>query len=499
MAKNKQYILSIDQGTTSSRGVIFDENYEIISIGQNEFTQFFPDSGWVEHDPEEIWTSTLESCRSAINQSKIDPNQIRAIGITNQRETTVVWDKETGMPIYNAIVWQDRRTSDYCQSLRSLGHESLVNQKTGLLLDPYFCATKIAWILDNVDGAREKANKGGLLFGTIDCFLMWRLSNQKIHSTDATNACRTLLYNIHEGCWDKDLLDLFNVPASMLPEVYDNAADFGVADESIFGSEIAIAASIGDQPSALVGQACFHPGMVKSTYGTGCFVLINTGYEPVKSNNKLLTTLAFQVNGKTCYALEGSIFIAGAAVQWLRDGLKFVESAEQSETLAMKADDSQDVYLVPAFVGLGAPHWDPDCRGALFGMTRNTGPAEITKATLESVCYQTSDLLSAISKDLGESKLSAIRVDGGMAASKWTMQMLSDLVELPVDRPKNLETTALGAAYLAGMQVGFYPPMDEFSESWQSESQFNSKMKEELRARKLAGWKDAVRRTLSNN
>ena len=499
MAKNKQYILSIDQGTTSSRGVLFDENYEIISIGQNEFTQFFPDSGWVEHDPEEIWTSTLESCRSAIKQSKIDPNQIRAIGITNQRETTVVWDKETGMPIYNAIVWQDRRTSDYCQSLRSLGHESLVNQKTGLLLDPYFCATKIAWILDNVDGAREKANKGGLLFGTIDCFLMWRLSNQKIHSTDATNACRTLLYNIHEGCWDKDLLDLFNVPASMLPEVYDNAADFGVADESIFGSEIAIAASIGDQPSALVGQACFHPGMVKSTYGTGCFVLINTGYEPVKSNNKLLTTLAFQVNGKTCYALEGSIFIAGAAVQWLRDGLKFIESAEQSETLAMKAEDSQDVYLVPAFVGLGAPHWDPDCRGALFGMTRNTGPAEITKATLESVCYQTSDLLSAISKDLGESKLSAIRVDGGMAASNWTMQMLSDLVELPVDRPKNLETTALGAAYLAGMQVGFYPPMDEFSESWQSESQFNSKMKEELRARKLAGWKDAVRRTLSNN
>ena len=499
MAKNKQYILSIDQGTTSSRGVLFDENYEIISIGQNEFTQFFPDSGWVEHDPEEIWTSTLESCRSAIKQSKIDPNQIRAIGITNQRETTVVWDKETGMPIYNAIVWQDRRTSDYCQSLRSLGHESLVNQKTGLLLDPYFCATKIAWILDNVDGAREKANKGGLLFGTIDCFLMWRLSNQKIHSTDATNACRTLLYNIHEGCWDKDLLDLFNVPASMLPEVYDNAADFGLADESIFGSEIAISASIGDQPSALVGQACFHPGMVKSTYGTGCFVLINTGYEPVKSNNKLLTTLAFQVNGKTCYALEGSIFIAGAAVQWLRDGLKFIESAEQSETLAMKADDSQDVYLVPAFVGLGAPHWDPDCRGALFGMTRNTGPAEITKATLESVCYQTSDLLNAISKDLGESKLSAIRVDGGMAASKWTMQMLSDLVELPVDRPKNLETTALGAAYLAGMQVGFYPPMDEFSKSWQSESQFNSKMKEELRERKLAGWKDAVRRTLSNN
>ena len=499
MAKKSTYVLSIDQGTTSSRGVIFDKNYEIVSIGQNEFTQFFPDSGWVEHDPEEIWMSTLESCRSALKESKIEPSQIQAVGITNQRETTVVWDKVTGKPIYNAIVWQDRRTSDQCQNLKDLGHESLVNEKTGLLLDPYFCATKIAWILDNVSGARQKANEGQLLFGTIDCFLMWRLSNQQIHSTDATNACRTMLYNIHDGCWDEDLLKLFNIPSSMLPKVCDNAADFGKVDESIFGSEIPITASIGDQPSALVGQACFQPGMVKSTYGTGCFVLINTGYEPVKSNNKLLTTLAFQVNGKTCYALEGSIFVAGAAVQWLRDGLKFIESAQESESLAMQADDSQDVYLVPAFVGLGAPYWDPDCRGALFGMTRNTGPAEITKATLESVCYQTSDLLSAIAKDLGEGKLSAIRVDGGMAASNWTMQMLSDLVELPVDRPKNLETTALGAAYLAGMQIGFYPSMSDFSDSWQSDSQFNSKMKSDSRERKLAGWKDAVKRTLSNN
>ena len=499
MAKKSTYVLSIDQGTTSSRGVIFDKNYEIVSIGQKEFTQFFPDSGWVEHDPEEIWMSTLESCHSAIKESKIDPSQIRAVGITNQRETTVVWDKDTGKPIYNAIVWQDRRTSDQCQNLKDLGHESLVTKKTGLLLDPYFCATKIAWILDNVSGARQKANEGQLLFGTIDCFLMWRLSNQQIHSTDATNACRTMLYNIHDGCWDEDLLKLFNIPSSMLPKVCDNAADFGKVDESIFGSEIPITASIGDQPSALVGQACFQPGMVKSTYGTGCFVLINTGYEPVKSNNKLLTTLAFQVNGKTCYALEGSIFVAGAAVQWLRDGLKFIESAQESESLAMQADDSQDVYLVPAFVGLGAPYWDPDCRGALFGMTRNTGPAEITKATLESVCYQTSDLLSAIAKDLGEGKLSAIRVDGGMAASNWTMQMLSDLVELPVDRPKNLETTALGAAYLAGMQIGFYPSMSDFSDSWQSDSQFNSKMTSDSRERKLAGWKDAVKRTLSNN
>jgi len=498
MTNSNKYILSIDQGTTSSRGVLFDLNCEVVSIGQKEFTQFFPNSGWVEHDPEEIWMSTLESCRKAIKEVKIEPSQIQAIGITNQRETTVVWDKKTGKAIYNAIVWQDRRTSDFCQSLRELGHESSITEKTGLLLDPYFCATKIVWILDNVDGARKKANEGQLLFGTIDSFLMWRLSSQKIHSTDATNACRTLLYNIHDGCWDEDLLELFNIPSSMLPEVCDNAADFGKTHKSFFGAEIPIAASIGDQPSALVGQACFEPGMVKSTYGTGCFVLINTGYEPIKSKNNLLTTLAFQVNNKTCYALEGSIFVAGAAVQWLRDELKFIESAEQSEALAIQADEAQDVYLVPAFVGLGAPYWDPDCRGAIYGMTRNTGPAEITKATLESICYQTSDLLNAISKDLGENKLSAIRVDGGMAASNWIMQMLSDLIQLPVDRPKNLETTALGAAYLAGMQVGFYPSMDDFAKSWKSEKQFNSKMADDYREKKLAGWRDAVSRTLSN-
>ena len=460
MSEPKKYILSIDQGTTSSRGVLFDSNYEIAGIGQKEFTQIFPDSGWVEHDPEEIWESTLESCKSAIKKAKIDPTQIAAIGITNQRETTVVWDKKTGKAIYNAIVWQDRRTSDHCQKLRDLGHEDLVTNKTGLLLDPYFCGTKIAWILDNVEGARKKANDGELLFGTIDSFLLWRLSNQEVHSTDATNACRTLLYNIHEGQWDKDLLDLFNVPITMLPQVKDNAASFAMAHKSIFGAEIPISAMIGDQPSALVGQACFEPGMVKSTYGTGCFVLINTGNQPIKSNNKLLTTLAFQVNSKTCYALEGSIFVA--------------------------------------FVGLGAPYWDPDCRGALYGITRGTGPAEITKATLESVCYQTSDLLNAISKDLGDHKLSAIRVDGGMAASNWTMQTLSDLLQLPVDRPKNLETTALGAAYLAGMQIGFYPAMEDFAKSWRSESQFNSKMSDNERDKKLAGWKNAVKRTLSN-
>ena len=498
MINSNKYILSIDQGTTSSRGILFDANYKIVAIGQKEFTQFFPNSGWVEHDPEEIWLSVLESCNDAILRAKIKPSQIASIGITNQRETTVVWDKETGKPIYNAIVWQDRRTSDECQSLRELGHQEIVSKKTGLLIDPYFCATKIAWILDNVDGARDKANSGKLIFGTIDSFILWRLSNNKVHSTDATNASRTLLYNIYEGCWDDELLKLFNIPKSMLPNVCDSAADFSKCDDSFFGSEIPICSLIGDQHSALVGQACFEPGMVKSTYGTGCFVLINTGDKPVESRNKLLTTIAFQINNKPCYALEGSIFVAGAAVQWLRDDLKFIESAEQSETLAMQADPNQEVYLVPAFVGLGAPYWDPDCRGALYGLTRSTGAAEITKAALESVCYQTFDLLAAILKDWSGNELSIIRVDGGMAASNWTMQMLSDLLNLPVDRPKNLETTALGAAYLAGMQVGFYPPIEDFAKSWKSENQFNSKMPEAVRQKKLSGWKDSVNRTLSN-
>ena len=498
MANLDKYILSIDQGTTSSRGVLFDSNYQIVAIGQKEFTQFFPNSGWVEHDPEEIWLSVLESCNEAILKLKIKSSQISSIGITNQRETTVVWDKETGKPVYNAIVWQDRRSSRACQNLRELGHERLVSKKTGLLLDPYFCATKIAWILDNVKGARDKANAGKLAFGTIDSFLLWRLSSNKNHLTDATNASRTLLYNIHEGCWDDELLTIFNIPKSMLPKVCDSAANFGVSDNSFFGSEIPISSMIGDQHSALVGQACFEPGMVKSTYGTGCFVLINTGDKVVESKNKLLTTIAFQINNKPCYALEGSIFVAGAAIQWLRDSLKFIESADQSEALAMQADSNEDVYLVPAFVGLGAPHWDPNCRGALFGLTRNTGPAEITKAALESVCYQTKDLLTAISKDWGDKKLNVVRVDGGMAASNWTMQMLSDILDLPVDRPKNLETTALGAAYLAGMQVGFYPSIEDFAKSWNSEKQFTSKMTVVDRQKKLEGWKDAVSRTLSS-
>jgi glycerol kinase len=495
--ESTKYVLAIDQGTTSSRAVLFDADYTIASIGQSEFEQFFPHSGWVEHDPEEIWSSTLECCHSTIAQSGIEPSQIKAIGITNQRETTIVWDKKTGKPIYNAIVWQDRRTADTCQQLKDLGHEAKISEKTGLLLDPYFSASKIAWILDNVPDAREKANADELLFGTVDSYLLWQLTKGKVHATDATNASRTMLYNIHQGCWDNDLLVLFNIPRVMLPEVRDSATDFGQTDNEIFGSPIPITSLIGDQQAALAGQACFEPGMVKSTYGTGCFVLLNTGKKAVASKNKLLTTIALQLNNKPTYALEGSIFIAGAAVQWLRDGLKIIDSSAQSEVLASSADDEQDVYLVPAFVGLGAPYWDADCRGALYGLTRNTGPAEISKAALEAVCYQTSDLLQAMANDWQDGNTSVIRVDGGMAASDWTMQRLSDILAMPIDRPPVLETTALGTAYLAGMQVGFYPAPEEFSKSWKKEKRFTSTMAEDLRKQKLSGWKDAVRRTLS--
>lgn len=497
--KPKKYILAIDQGTTSSRAVLFEDDYTIASIGQSEFEQFFPHSGWVEHDPEEIWQSTLECCRFAIAQIKATPNQIVAIGITNQRETTIVWDRKTGKPIYNAIVWQDRRTAGVCQQLKELGHETKISEKTGLLLDPYFSATKVAWILDNVPDARKKADMGQLAFGTIDSYLLWRLTSGKTHATDATNASRTMLYNIHQGQWDVDLLTLFNIPRSMLPDVRDSAADFGQADNEIFGSQIPITSLIGDQQSALVGQACFEPGMVKSTYGTGCFVLLNTGDRAVASKNRLLTTIALQLNNKPTYALEGSIFIAGAAVQWLRDGLKIIDSAPQSEELAVQADDEQNIYLVPAFVGLGAPYWDADCRGALYGLTRNTGPAEISKAALEAVCYQTSDLLQAMADDWQDGVTSIIRVDGGMAASTWTMQRLSDILSMPIDRPPALETTALGAAYLAGMQVGFYPAIEEFAKSWKKENRFTPTMAEGLRKQKLLGWKDAIRRTLSTS
>ena len=489
--------LAIDQGTTSSRAILFNQQFEILYTAQREFPQYYPKNGWVEQDPEELWQSVLNVAREALTVASDLKLSVKHVGITNQRETTLVWNKESGQPVYNAIVWQDRRTSGYCSSLSV--HENLVQQKTGLKLDPYFSASKIRWILDNVEGAAELAANNKLLFGTVDTFLTWRLTNGKVHATDVTNASRTSLFNIHSQQWDKELLALFDIPAALLPEVKDCADDFGRTQAGLLPVVLNISGVAGDQQAAMVGQGCVTQGSVKATYGTGCFALINTGEMAVTSSNKLLTTIAFQLDNKPCYALEGSIFVAGAAVQWLRDNLKFIKTADQSEKLALQADPNQDVYLVPAFVGLGAPYWDPDCRGALYGLTRNTGAAEITKAALESVCYQTSDLLVAIEKDWQSNKTNIIRVDGGMAASDWTMQMLSDLLNMPVDRPTNLETTALGAAYLAGMQVGFYPSPQDFAKSWNSDKRFISEMSDDVRQKKLAGWKDAVKRTLSSN
>ena len=492
-----RYVLAIDQGTTSSRAILFDQQTNVVAIGQEEFPQHFPASGWVEHDPEDIWQSTISTCKAALAKAQADIADVVAIGITNQRETTVVWDRDTGDAIYNAIVWQDRRTSEFCQELKSKDLEPLFNAKTGLLLDPYFSGTKVAWILNNVEGAREKANAGKLAFGTVDSFLLWRLTGGKSHSTDATNASRTLIYDIHQGQWDAELLEILNIPASMLPEVKDSSADFGSTDPAIFGVSVKVTGIAGDQQAATIGQACFKPGMMKSTYGTGCFAIINTGETPIKSNNKLLTTIAYQLNGKPVYALEGSIFVAGSAVQWLRDGLGIIDDASQSGALAETADATQDVIMVPAFVGLGAPYWDADCRGALYGLTRATGPAEISKAALESVCYQSRDLLEAMTADMGSDADTVLRVDGGMVASNWTMQRLADLTGAPVDRPEVLETTALGAAYLAGLQVGFYPEPEAFAKLWKQESRFMPNMSREDRDNAYAKWKDAVSRTLT--
>ena len=497
MSHADKYVLAIDQGTTSSRAILFDKNYRNCAVSQQEFTQHYPKSGWVEHDPEDIWQTTLSTCRKVMQQVDAKAVDIASIGITNQRETTVIWDRKSGKPIHRAIVWQDRRTSDRCSELRSAGHEPLVNSKTGLLLDPYFSATKIAWILDHVDGAREAATRSELAFGTIDTFLLWRLSGGTVHATDATNASRTMLYDIYQNCWSDELLALFDVPASLLPDVRDSAADFAKTGKSIFDGVISISGIAGDQQAATVGQACFQPGMMKSTYGTGCFALLNTGTSPVPSKNRLLTTIAYQLDGQTSYALEGSIFIAGAAVQWLRDGLQLIESAQQSGDLAAASDEAQDVYLVPAFVGLGAPYWDADCRGAIYGLSRGTGRAELARATLESVCYQTCDLLHAMQLDWGEAGNTILRVDGGMVASDWTMQRLADTVNAEVDRPKVMETTALGAAWLAGMQSGFYGDRDEFAQSWGLDKRFSPMMDDSTRSRKYAGWKDAVSRTLS--
>ncbi|MGB0087668.1 MAG: glycerol kinase GlpK [Rhodomicrobiaceae bacterium] len=491
------YVLAIDQGTTSTRAILFDKEMRPAAVAQEEFQQHYPRSGWVEHEPEDLWQTTVSTCRAVLAKSGAGAAQVAAIGISNQRETTVVWDRDTGKAVHRAIVWQDRRTADVCGNLKAAGHEPQIAAKTGLLLDPYFSATKIAWILDHVEGARALAEAGKLAFGTVDSFLLWRLTGGKVHATDATNASRTLLFDIGKRRWRPSLCDLFRVPQSMLPEVRDCAADFGATEPDLFGGAIKIAGIAGDQQAATIGQACFSAGMLKSTYGTGCFAVLNTGETMVQSRNRLLTTVAYQLAGKPAYALEGSIFIAGAAVQWLRDGLKLIDSAADSGALAAAADPHQDVYLVPAFVGLGAPYWDADCRGAMFGLTRNTGRAEFARAALESVCYQTRDLLEAMQRDWGAARATVLRVDGGMVASDWTMQRLADILSAPVDRPTILETTALGAAYLAGMQAGLYPDRETFAARWALDRRFEPQMAEAERERKYAGWRDAVSRTLS--
>ena len=498
-ASGRRFIMAIDQGTTSTRTLIFGPDMAVVASAQQEFPQHYPASGWVEHDPEDIWRTVLATARSALKKAKLKAVDIAGVGITNQRETTIVWDRTTGIPIHNAIVWQDRRTFDVCQRLKAAGHEKLIARKTGLLLDPYFSGTKIAWILDHVKGARAKAEKGKLAFGTVDSFLVSRLTKGRTHATDATNASRTLLLDINSGTWDPELLSILNVPATLLPEVKDCAADFGMVDAEWFGAEIPILGVAGDQQAAMIGQACFEPGMMKSTYGTGCFALLNIGAKPVQSKKRLLTTIAYQFDGERTYALEGSIFIAGAAVQWLRDGLKIIRSASEAGQLAKASDPNQQIVLVPAFVGLGAPYWDAECRGAVFGLTRNTGAAEIAKAALESVCFQTRDLMEAMRADWKGATGSdtVLRVDGGMTASDWTMQRLADMLDSPVDRPKVLETTALGAAYLAGWKAGLYGPPATFAKQWKRQKRFLPAMEAAARTTAYAAWKDAVQRTLS--
>lgn len=492
------HILAIDQGTTSTRAIIFDADMKITAVAQEEFKQHFPASGWVEHAPEDLWDTTLSTCKAVLEKAGLAATDVTAIGITNQRETTLVWDRATGKPVHKAIVWQDRRTADTCRALKEAGHEELVTDVTGLLLDPYFSSTKIKWILDQDDTLRDRARAGELAFGTVDTWVIWNLTGGARHVTDATNAARTMLYDIHKGKWSSRICDLLDIPMEMLPEVLDCAADFGVTDAGVLGAEIPILGVAGDQQAATIGQACFEPGMMKSTYGTGCFALMNTGGMSVKSHNRLLTTIAYQLDGKTTYALEGAIFIAGAVVQWLRNGLGIIDDAKETQALAEQADPAQDLVLVPAFVGLGAPYWAPDCRGAVFGLTRGSGPAEFARAALESVGYQTRDLMEAMKGDMGERAQSGVlRVDGGMTASDWTMQFLSDIIGAPVDRPEVLESTATGAAWLAGMRAAVYPSMEDFAKSWARDRQFEPAMDRDTRDAKYAGWKKAVDATLS--
>ncbi len=490
------HILAIDQGTTSGRAILFDADMRIAATAQQEFAQHFPQSGWVEHDPADLWSSTLATCRVVIDKASIDASAIAAIGITNQRETTLVWDRATGEPVGRAIVWQDRRTADYCRTLREAGHEPMLTARTGLLADPYFSATKLKWILDHVDGARTRAMRGELLFGTVDSYLIWKLTGGAVHATDATNAARTMLYDIHKGRWSATICDLFDIPVAMLPEVKDCASDFGMTEASLFGRPIPIMGVAGDQQAATVGQACFRPGMLKSTYGTGCFALLNTGAEAVASTNRLLTTIAYQLDGTPTYALEGSIFVAGAVVQWLRDGLGIIREAADTQRLAATADPHQEVILVPAFTGLGAPYWNADCRGAIFGLTRATGPAELARAALESVGFQTRDLLEAMQGDWQGGDRATLRVDGGMSVSDPAMQFIADIIGAQVDRPTVRETTALGAAWLAGQRAGVYPGQAEFADRWALERTFEPGMDRATADARHAAWLRAVEATM---
>ena len=490
-----ELILAIDQGTTSSRAIVHDRDGRTVASAQQEFGQHYPRSGWVEHEPEDLWQSTVAVAREALGRAERDGGRVVALGITNQRETTVAWDRRTGEAIHRAIVWQDRRTAEHCARLKADGRESEVTARTGLLLDPYFSATKLEWILDNVGGARELAESGRLAFGTVDSWLIWRLTGGRAHVTDATNAARTMLFNIHEQDWDDHLLDLFRVPRAVLPEVLDSAADFGTADAGHLGRALPIRGVAGDQHAAMVGQTCFAPGMIKSTYGTGCFALMNTGATPVQSRNRLLTTLAYRIDGRPTYALEGSIFVAGAAVQWLRDDLGLLDSAAASEELARRADPEGGLYMVPAFTGLGAPYWEPEARGALLGLTRGTGPAEIARAVLESVCYQTHDLVVAMAAD-ADAPLQALRVDGGMVINAWLLQRMADLVGLSVERPRETETTALGATYLAGLGHGIWASPEDVRDHWALDTRFAPAIDDAERDRLVAGWHDAVRRVL---
>ena len=481
-------IISIDQGTTSSRAVVFSDKGELIGFEQLEFKQFFPNDGWVEHDPEEIWLSVVEVLNLSIKRFNLSSSDIASIGITNQRETVVIWDKKTGKPIYNAIVWQDRRTSDFCDSLKD--SEDLIQQKTGLTMDPYFSASKVNWILDQVNGARQRAENGELLFGTIDSFLIWKLTKGRDHKTDVSNASRTMLYNIETDKWDEELLSLFNIPSNLLPTVCDNAYDFGYTE--LLGGKVSIGGVAGDQQSALIGQCCFEVGEVKSTYGTGCFMMINTGNEIIKSSNKLLSTIAYRLEGKTTYALEGSIFVAGSAIQWLRDGLNFFENASESEDLALQAKDNSRVVVVPALTGLGAPYWDADARGAIFGLTRDTGIPEITKAVLESVVYQTKDLLEAMKND--NASFNSLKIDGGMVANNWFSQELSNVLQVKVSRPKIIETTSLGAAYLAGLHAGLFDTLSSLKENWSIDKEFEPQKS----SNGYLEWKEAVSKVLTD-